>query len=89
MVHRGFEVPRTDALGYILGFQVGHQGHEAGLRFLVHHGCALDGADLFEGFFAFGGGQGVAVVEDVGGFGDVEGGAHLAEHVVLLDAGRG
>ena len=29
------------------------------------------------------------MVEDVGGFGDVEGRAHLAEHVVLLDAGGG
>ena len=39
-------------------------------------------------FFALGRGKRVAVVEDVGAFCDVEGAAHLGEHVVLLDAGE-
>jgi hypothetical protein len=33
--------------------------------------------------FLLGGGQRVDVVEDVGGFGYAEGGAHFGEHVVL------
>ena len=76
--------------GFLDGFglEVGHEFEQAGLRCLHGHGGALDGDDFGHGGVLLGGGgQGPDVLEDVGGFGDAEGGAHLAEHVVLRFAG--
>lgn len=69
------KIPRTNSLLDSTCVEVVHELDEAGLRALLLHGGALDGADGFLGGFLLRGGQRVDVVEDVGGFGDVEGGA--------------
>lgn len=85
--HRGIKVAGADPLGHGSGLEVVHQREEARLRRLGGHGFGLDGADLLERRFLLGGGERVDVVEDVNTFGYGEGGAHLAEHIVLGYAG--
>ena len=56
-------------------FQVLDQLHQPRLRFLVDHGFRFDGPDRGLRFRLRRFGQRVDVIEDVGGFGDVEGGS--------------
>lgn len=78
------EIPRAYPLPHAVLVQELHQRQQACLRDLQFHGTALDGLDFGVGFILLGcGGQGVDVVEDVGGLVDAEGGAHFAKHVVL------
>lgn len=83
MLHRRVEIPRTDAPPHPPRIQISHQLHQPRLRLLVRHRAALDGADGFLGRGLLGGGERVNVFEDVGGLGDLQGGAHFGEHVGL------
>lgn len=86
MVDWGVKVPGADALLDAPFVKVLHELDETGLRLLLFHCAALDGADLFVRGLLLIGRKGVDVVEDIGGFGDGKGSAHLGEHVVLREA---
>ena len=69
------EIPRTQTHTYASALEVGDQFVEAGLGLLFDHGGGFDGPDGGLGFFLGRVGEGVDVVEDVGGFVDGEGGS--------------
>lgn len=85
--HGNVEVSGADGFADGFGVEIAHEGHEAWLGSLFGHGGALDGFYGGGGGWAGRGGQRGDVVEDVDGFGDLEGGAHFAKHVVLGFAG--
>lgn len=77
------EIPRTDRLLDSMLVEEFHESHKTCLRDLLLHCFALDGLDFGMGGFLLCFRQRVDVVEDVGALVDGEGGAHLAEHVIL------
>lgn len=67
---RVLEVPGTQAHAHASVLEVCNQLIQARLRFLFYHCRCFDGADGGLGLLLGGMGEGVNVVEDVGGFVD-------------------
>lgn len=66
------KVPRTQAHPQPSTLKVRHQLNQPGLRFLLNHGGSFNGPDGSLGFILRGLGEGVDVIENIGGSGNAE-----------------